>query len=112
MRVRPASLPLWGLPHVREIFLQVALYQIGCHAKRLRLVTEARNPMPLRLAPEPGQLPLGVVAMALLDGFNCSINTQSPRQDGQRLTIAERIERLDRPVAVEQAARLFDKSAG
>ncbi len=50
-------------------FLQVFLNQFGCRAQHLRLIAEARDPMHLRLAPEPGQLPLGVVAMALLGGL-------------------------------------------
>src|ERR1035441_6987259 len=110
MRQRPALLLLcWGA-HVQNGFLQAFLYQFGCRAQRLRLVAEARDPMHLRLATEPSQLPLGVVAMSLLGGFYRRRNTQSPRQDGQSLPVTQRVQRLHRPIAFEQAARLFDQS--
>ena len=49
--------------------------------------------------------------MALLGAGDCSLNTQSLRQDAQCLPVSQRVERLHRSIALEQAASLFDESS-
>jgi len=68
---------------------QAALHQLCGPLDGFRLVAEALDPGHLRLPPEPGQLPLGVVAMALLRGghgfgadSHCRLGRRLP--DGSR----------------------------
>ena len=63
--------------------------------------------MHFRLASEPGQLPLCVVAMPLLRRFYRGLDRHCPRKHSESLTIAKRIQRLHRPIAIQQPARLL-----
>jgi len=49
---------------------QIGLHQLRRGADGFRLIAEALDPVDLRLAPKPGQLPLGIVTVPLLGGFD------------------------------------------
>ena len=63
-------------------------------------------------AAKPGELALGVVAMALLGFGDRCIFGQSPCTTPKRLPVAERVERLDGSVARQQAACLLHQPCG
>ena len=79
---------------------------------RCRLVTESFNPEHAGLTPEPGQLSLGVVAMALLRGLDGGLKGQGSGQNGGGLAVTERVKRLDGTVAGEQGTGFFDETRG
>src|SRR5271165_6581967 len=110
MRARAASLPSPGQAAVRNMRSPRWPHQFRSRAECPRFVAEAVDPMHIRLTPEPGQLPFGIVAMALLGGGYRGIFAQRACEDGHSLAIAQRIESLHRPITREQAARLLDEA--
>ena len=79
---------------------------------RFGVVAEGFDPVDVGLAAKPGELALGVVAMALL-GFGDGVFSLTPlEENGLRLTVAERVEGLDGSVAGEERAGFFDETGG
>ena len=68
--------------------------------------------MDIGLAAKPGELALGVVAMALLGFGNSCFLADALEENGKCLAIAERVERFDRTVAGQKSAGLFDQAGG
>src|SRR5580692_5757495 len=110
MPVMPPNGPAEAL--ARSLLFHMRLHKVRCGANGFGFSAEALDPVDIRLAPEPRDLPFGIVAMALLSGGDCGLLAHFPCQHCQRLAISQRVERLDRPVAREQAARLFDQPGG
>ena len=75
-------------------------------------VAEALDPMDIGLAAKPGELTLGVVAMALLGGGDGLGKGELAAEVGGGLAVAERIERGNGAVAGEEAAGFFDEACG
>ena len=55
----------------------------------LRLIAETAQPMDLRLAPKPGHLPFGIVAVGLLSGLKRLLARDFSTKKLQRLLVAE-----------------------
>src|SRR5665213_3114463 len=64
------------------------------------------------LAAEPSELALGVVAMALLRGFDCGLQAQRSCMHSQRLTVSQGVESFHGAVAIEQPACLLYETGG
>ena len=80
--------------------------QVGCNALRFGIVAEGFDPVHVGLAAKPGELALGVVAMALLGFGNGHLLADALEENGLRLTVSERVERLDRSVAAREEPRV------
>ena len=76
------------------------------------VVAEGFDPMDTGLAAEPGELAFGVVAMALLGFGDGDLFTDALEENRLRLTIAERVQNLDGPVAGEESACFLDETGG
>src|ERR1700728_3157863 len=63
--------------------------------------------MDVGFAAEPGELALGVVAMALLGGVDGCFEIHGSVEDGEGLTVAQGFEGSDWAVLLEQAAGFF-----
>ncbi len=66
--------------------------------------------MHLGFAAKPGELALGVVAMALLGRCAGIGQGDDAVKDGEGLTVAEGVERFDSTVASEQGSSFFDEA--
>ena len=92
--------------------LEIGLHQLDGCLHRAELIAECFNPMDVWLAAKPGELALGIVAMALLGcGYRLS---PLPRtiHHGSGLSVAEGVERLDGAVAREETAGFFHEAGG
>src|ERR1700722_12732071 len=56
----------------------------------LSIIPKSAQPVHLRFAPEPGHLPLGVIAMSLLRRHNSLLPVKLPAEKLRRLLVAER----------------------
>src|ERR1044072_612051 len=77
-----------------------------------RVFAEALDPLDARLAPEPGELALGVMAHVELRLLNCALKRTLAAEVFDDAPVAVRAEgaRLSGDAAQEEAAHLFDET--
>ena len=85
---------------------------MGCLGDGCGVVAEGFDPVDVGLAAEPGELALGVVAVALLGGATASSRWSLAAQDGEGLPVAEGVEGFDGAVAGEEGAGFIDEAGG
>ena len=74
----------------------------------MRVVSKGFDPIHIGFAAKPGQLALGIVAMALLGGGDGGLFTQGPVEDAEGLPITQRIEGFDTAKSVEKRMGFID----
>src|ERR1035438_5264423 len=87
---------------------EVGLDQLRRGIDRFCLVAKGSNPVDVRLASKPRELPLGEVAVSLLGGGDRGLLSEGSLDDSEGLFVAERVERLHASVAGQQSLRLLD----
>src|SRR5712671_4970574 len=75
------------------------------------LRAESAEPLNLRLTPEPGQLPLGVITVRLLRSGNSFRQSKCATQVLQRLTISQRIQWTHGTVAPQESCGFFNQAS-
>src|SRR2546423_14650382 len=87
------------------------LHELYCLGLNGRIIAESTQPMHLGLAPEPGHLPLGVVAMRLLNRLHRQLAVDFTTNKLQRLFVSQRC-KGESGVAIfgVQTLRFFDES--
>ena len=74
-------------------------------------VSECFNPLHVGFATKPGELALGVVAVALLRCDDCLFHGHRAVNDCERLFVAKRLKSADAAVTCQQVAGFFDESS-
>jgi hypothetical protein len=87
------------------------LHHLGRHPRR-SLISKRLKPPHIRFTSKPRQLPLRIVTMPLLRRLDSGLFRQRSRQHTRRLPITQRIQRLHRPISLQQPSRLLNQPSG